>query len=183
MSGGSSQQREGAGGGEPVDEERGALSGVSGVRPAERGERSEQAERTERETTPAPPDLSSHASEAWSAYPSARPTSVPGYDVAAHAFASSLQHPALPSLPVDVSIPTRTRASAPAELELRASFLLLHVDGRSSLRQIADLTGIDVGEVLDTFLRLMALGLVALGGTEAASAVPVSGAREKLDDG
>jgi hypothetical protein len=177
MSGGSSQQREGAGGGEPVEAERGARSGVSGVRPVERGER---VERAERETTPAPPDLG-QANEAWSAYPSARPTSVPGYDVAAHAFASSLQHPALPSLPLDVSVPTRTRASVPADLELRTSFLLLHVDGRSSLRQIADLTGIGVDEVLDAFLQLMALGLVELGGTEAAGAVPMSGERVKLD--
>jgi hypothetical protein len=99
--------------------------------------------------------------------------------VVAHAFASSLQHPALPSLPLDVSIPTRTRASVPADLELRTSFLLLHVDGRSSLRQIADLTGIEVDEVLEAFLQLTALGLVELGGTQTASAVPVSGERVK----
>jgi hypothetical protein len=114
----------------------------------------------ERETTPAPP----HASGEWASFPSERPTSVPDYDVASHAFETSLRHQALPRLPLDVAVPTRTALPAPPDLELRASFLLLHVDGRSTVGDIAELTAIPVDEVLATFVGLTAVGLVQLAG-------------------
>lgn len=120
--------------------------------------------RVGRETTPAPAGA---AADEWASFPSARPTSVPSYDVAAVAFETSLRHLTLPHLPLDVAIPIRTSLAAPADLELRASFLLLHVDGRSSIRDIADLNGIAVEEVLVTFLDLTARGLIELGGTQA----------------
>lgn len=129
----------------------------------------------ERETTPAP----ASTSDEWASFPSARPTSVPEYDVAAHAFETSLRHQALPRLPLDVAVPTRTFVALPADLELRAAFLLLHVDGRSSVREIAELTALPVEEVLATFLGLLASGLVALGGTQASAGVPASGSRTK----
>jgi hypothetical protein len=155
-------------GGSPKQEERERESDVasSGVR----------IER-ERETTPAPPGAD--AMDEWDALPSARPTSVPDYDVAAVAFETSLRHHALPSLPLDVAVPTRTRLGVPADLELRASFLLLHSDGHSSVRDIADLTGLPLEDVLTCFLSLTAQGLVELGGTRGAQGVPVSGERRK----
>jgi hypothetical protein len=128
----------------------------------------------ERETTPAPADTSGE----WAEFPSARPTSVPEYDVAAHAFEASLRHQPPPRLPLDVAIPTRTPVVPAANLELRAAFLLLHVDGRSSVREIAELTMIPIEEVLTAFLALTAAGLVALGGTSQASGVPSSGSRK-----
>lgn len=131
--------------------------------------------RVERETTPAP----AHASKEWASFPSARPTSVPDYDVAAHAFETSLRHHALPQLPLDVAIPTRSPTALPPNLDLRAAFLLLHVDGRSSVGEIAELTTIPVDEVMTTFLRLMTLGLVTLEGTSVSSGVPASGARTR----
>lgn len=131
--------------------------------------------RVERETTPAP----ANTSDEWASFPSARPTSVPGYDVAAHAFETSLRHQALPRLPLDVAVPTRTSVALPVDLALRAAFLLLHVDGRSSIREIAELTTIPVEEVLATFLELVTLRLVALGGTQLSSGVPESGARAR----
>ena len=124
----------------------------------------------ERETTPAPASVT----DASASFPSARPTSVPDYDVAAHAFEASLRLHALPSFPLDVAIPTRTGVAPPDDLELRASFLLLHVDGRSSVRDIAELTSISVADVLTALLGLTAAGLVALGGAQESS-VPVSG--------
>ncbi len=130
----------------------------------------------ERETTPAPPS----ASGEFASFPSARPTSVPDYDVAAHAFESSLRVQQPARLPLDVAIPTRTFLSAPADLELRAAFVLLHVDGRSSIREIAELTMLPVDEVLGTFLGLTAIGLVTLGGTQESVGVPTSGERDKL---
>ena len=114
-------------------------------------------------------------------FPSGRPTSVPTYDVAAVAFETSLRHQSLPSLPLDVAIPTRTSVPVPADLELRASFLLLHVDGHSSVREIADLTNIPVGEVLVMFLALTARRLIELGGTQAVRGVPASGERPKSE--
>jgi hypothetical protein len=133
--------------------------------------------RVERETTPAPPSVTE---DGWAAsYPSARPTSVPDYDVAAIAFETSLRHHAPPSLPLDIVVPRRTLTTAPAELELRACFLLLHVDGRSSVRDIAELTVLPVTEVLAGILALAALGLVEMGGNEVARAVPASGERRR----
>ena len=164
MSGGSSEREDAQSEAPAADGRREGDAAASGV--------------VERETTPAPPDLS-RANEEWSLFPSGRPTSVPEYDVAAHAFESSLRHQALPNLPLDVAIPIRTRKVAPADLELRASFLLLHVDGRSSVRDIAELTGITVEDVLPGFLKLTSLGLVELAGTQSTPTPPTSGERPK----
>jgi hypothetical protein len=131
--------------------------------------------RDERETTPAPPGVA----DEWASFPSERPTSVPTYDVAAVAFETSMRHQSPAMLPFDVAIPTRTKMSPPPHLELRASFLLLHVDGQSSVHDIAELTGFPVADVLAAFLSLMTQGLVELGGTHAAIGVPVSGERTR----
>ena len=129
----------------------------------------------ERETTPAPASISGE----FASFPSARPTSVPDYDVAAHAFESSLRHQPPARLPLDVAIPTRTLLTPPPDLELRAAFVLLHVDGRSSVGEIAELTMLPVDEVLGTFLGLTAVGLVTLGGTQQSLGVPTSGERDR----
>jgi hypothetical protein len=155
-----------------------------------RGERSTYAdddasasERSERETTPAPPSASSASSEELESLSSARPTSVPDYDVAAIAFESSLRHERLPSLPLDLAVPERTQEAPPDDLDLRASFLLLHIDGRSSVREISDLTSISVDEVLAAFLALAAKGLVELRGNQVARDVPISGERRRTESG
>ena len=131
--------------------------------------------RVERETTPAPADVA----DDWNAFPSGRPTSVPDYDVAAVAFETSLRHPALPQLPTDVAIPSRTPVLPPSDLELRASFVLLHIDGRSSVAEIAALTGIPADEVLTSLFTLTSAGLVEMGGTQAMHAPPMSGPRSR----
>jgi hypothetical protein len=161
-----------------VDEEReGSASGIGAIGGA----------RVERETTPAPANvetldaLADDAEWAEKDAPSARPTSVPDYDVAAVAFETSLRHQALPSLPHDVAVPTRTRLTPPADLGVSASFLLLHVDGVATVRDIAELAALPVTEVLATLLDLTARGLVQLGGTQLAGGTPVSGARRKSD--
>jgi hypothetical protein len=134
----------------------------------------------ERETTPAPAPVSGEW-DAWASTPSDRPTSVPTYDVAAVAFETSMRHQRPASLPLDVAIPTRTSSAVPTGLDHRASFLLLHVDGQSSIRDIAQLTGLPFADVQATFLLLTADGLVALGGTHAVQGVPVSGERTRHD--
>jgi hypothetical protein len=131
----------------------------------------------DRETTPAPANVA----DDWASYPSERPTSVPTYDVAAVAFETSMRHHVRAGLPLDVAIPTRTSSAVPTHLDLRASFLLLHVDGQSSVREIAEVTGLPFADVEATFLSLTADGLVELGGTHAVLGVPASGQRTRHD--
>ena len=135
--------------------------------------------RVERPTTPAPASVSGE----WclASTPSDRPTSVPTYDVAAVAFESSMRHQRPASLPLDVAIPMRTSSTVPTGLAHRASFLLLHVDGQSSVRQIAELTGLPFADVQATFLLLTAEGHVELAGTHAVQGVPASGERTRHD--
>ncbi|AKU95931.1 hypothetical protein AKJ09_02595 [Labilithrix luteola] len=148
----------------PSDEA--ALSGVHSERV-----HSERV-RFERETTPAPanPDL-----DAWGdPIPDVRPTRVPDFDVDAFA-RGALLPPDMPRLPVDVTVPLRTAAAPPADLALRLAFVLLHVDGRSTIRSIADSVALPVEETLDMFVELIGRGLVELGPTESSTGIPHSG--------
>ena len=61
---------------------------------------------------------------------------------------------------------------------VRLAFLLLHVDGRSPITEIAALTDIPVEDVQAAFLELAALGLVELRGVPAAPS-----ARSSQDEG
>jgi hypothetical protein len=149
----------------------------SGVAASGSGVRVE-AER-DRETTPAPAPAG--LADEWASTPSDRPTSVPTYDVAAVAFETSMRHQLPTGLPLDVAIPTRTSSSVPTHLDLRASFLLLHVDGHASVRDIAEVTGLPFGDVESAFLSLTADGLVELRGTHAVQGVPASGQRTRHD--
>ena len=115
---------------------------------------------SERETTPAPAPTSADDLEPPVA--SKRPTEVPRYDVVAHAHEVSLRHPPPPRMPNDVAIPRRTGTPAPTDLELRAAFVLLHVDGRASIAEIAELTALPALEVAALFVGLLAEGLVTL---------------------
>jgi hypothetical protein len=164
--------------GEREDEREVSASGIGTL--AASDDVASSGVRVERETTPAPANTADARGE-WDNLPSARPTSVPDYDVAAVAFETSLRHQALPSLPHDVSIPTRTRMVPPAELGVRASFLLLHVDGLSTVREIAELAGLPVTEVLAGLHDLTARGLVQLAGAHVSGLVPISAARRTND--
>lgn len=168
--------------GEQQDEREGSASGIGPRAPLGASDDvASSGVRVERETTPAPAHTAHTAEDEWAGVPSARPTSVPDYDVAAVAFETSLRHQALPSLPHDVAIPTRTRMAPPPELGVRASFLLLHVDGSSTVRDIAELAGLPVNEVLAGMLDLTARGLVQLAGAHVSGLVPVSAARRTND--
>jgi hypothetical protein len=116
--------------------------------PIERLVRRSSGLRSDRETMPASGEQ----------VPGARPTDIPDFDIAA--FAES----AAPPIPPDVTVPQRTRRKVPDDLSLRLAFLLLHVDGRTSLDDIARTAQLPVNEVLAGFLELIALGLVAIGG-------------------
>jgi hypothetical protein len=110
---------------------------------------------------------------------------MPDYDVEVLALEASLRHPSLSRLPLDVAVPVRTAKSVPSEIVLRPAFLLLHVDDRASVREIASLTDIPVDEALASFLDLAAMGLIELGGAqtlgEHGRGVSVSGTRKTVD--
>lgn len=127
--------------------------------------------RTERETTPAPamPDV-------LSCTPSLRPTSIPDFDVEALALDALAYEKTKPAsvLPDDLTIPTRTRAAPPEDLTLRLAFVLLHVDGRTSIRDIANAVALPASEARAAFVELVGKGLVELGHSSPERA-PISG--------
>lgn len=99
----------------------------------------------------------------------ARPTTVPTYDVEALAAASSLEtqlpsDSTRPQVALDLAVPIRKRASLDGA-PLRAAFLLLHVDDRMSVAEIALTAQIPVGEAIESFVLLADLGVVELRGS------------------
>lgn len=64
-------------------------------------------------------------------------------------------------IPLDLAVPRRTEAAAAVDgLSHRARFLLLHVDGTSTLAQIARATSLPQSEVIGEFLELLGSGVV-----------------------
>ena len=76
-----------------------------------------------------------------------------------------------PSLPADDWVPVRTFQgdALGIELDLRSAFLLLHVDGRCTVAQIARFSGIAVEDVVATFEELGRRELVRLDGQTSSS--------------
>lgn len=105
---------------------------------------------------------------------SRRPTSAPDFDLGALALAC-LDNRSF-AMPMGLFVPLRTSAtrSSASGLDLREAFLLLHVDGRSTVAQIAQIAQLPGEEVASGFLRLVALGVVEMT-TSAECAAPVSG--------
>lgn len=99
-----------------------------------------------------------------------KPTTVPDYDVEALA-AASFHGPKRVQLPLDLSVPVRKRASMDGA-PLRAAFLLLHVDDRLSIAEIATTTQIPVAEAIENFILLADLGVVELRGASHVPAPP-----------
>lgn len=66
-------------------------------------------------------------------------------------------------IPLDLAVPRRTeRATEVDGLSHRARFLLLHVDGTSTLAQIARAASLPQSEVVGEFLELLGNGTVEL---------------------
>lgn len=116
----------------------------------------------DRDTTPAPPSAEALAGGSALRSGSLAPTSVPLFDpitleegmtldLRASSFSSGLS-----------AVAYRTAAEVPAELDVRLAFVLLHVDGETSLEDIAQLVAIAPEEVQARFLELLAMGLVDL---------------------
>jgi hypothetical protein len=110
----------------------------------------------DRETTPAP------AGAIDSMVASSRPTRIPDFDFTALASHASLRHRTLRNLSMERMIPTVTSKAAPADLELRLAFLLLHADGATTVGEIAAQVQRPAHDVLASFVELSGLGLVKL---------------------
>jgi hypothetical protein len=86
---------------------------------------------------------------------------VPDYDLAAAAVAS-LRVEVDESILVPDAIPMRTPASLKTGLDLRATFVLMHVDGASTIAQISFSTQLPMTETMKCFAELRAKGLIEL---------------------
>ncbi len=106
--------------------------------------------------------------------PSSHPTRPPSVSTAPPTRA----RPDVPPDAVRHAVPARVELpGAGRVLDVRAAFLLLHVDGREDLASIGELTALPFEEVRRVFAALVADGLVTL---SAAREVASSSAREPL---
>jgi hypothetical protein len=64
------------------------------------------------------------------------------------------------NMPLDASIPRRTGMGWPLDLDRDSDRVLVHIDGVRSLEQIAICARLSVPEAIETYLRLLALGVV-----------------------
>jgi hypothetical protein len=64
------------------------------------------------------------------------------------------------NVPLDATVPSRTSAPLPTTLSLRATFVLLHVDGVASLQRIAAMACLSLPDTIEAFLQLLLLGVV-----------------------
>jgi hypothetical protein len=109
--------------------------------------------------------------------PSARPTSVPGYAAIAIARGAMTFEPH-PNVPL--AVPKRAPGADASFLPHAAAFVLMHVDGVSTVTTIAEVANLPLDEVVTYFLELSALGMVNLGDRKAIeSLVPDSHIQRK----
>lgn len=107
-------------------------------------------------TSPAPPDV---APDSRTDVPSARPTSVPDYNVAAVA-RGALPFEPHPNVPE--AIPRRVPGADATVLPHAGAYVLMHVDGVSSIKTISEVADLPLEEVMMYFLELAALGIVTM---------------------
>jgi hypothetical protein len=124
----------------------------------------------DRATTPAP-----ESSEQSTDVPSARPTSVPENFDAEWLSAALACGAGSSGVPRDLAVPNRVPGARCDGLDLATAFLLLHVDGRSSIVQIAACAQLELADVTASFLVLLNLGLIDFAGTAHSQIPPESG--------
>ena len=90
--------------------------------------------------------------------PSRRLTSVPEMDLTALA----QQGFAPESRPSAFSIPSPVRGGFAENVDLRAAFVLMHANGASTVRDIAEQVCLSIEETIASFIALMAAGLVTV---------------------
>jgi hypothetical protein len=83
----------------------------------------------------------------------------PTFDMAALASVAGFRDSS-GNMPLDESIPRRTKAGCPREMAREAKLVLAHIDGVRSLEHIALRTRLSLPETIEIFLQLLALGVV-----------------------
>ena len=87
------------------------------------------------------------------------------FDVAALASIAGL-HDTRGNVPLDACVPVRTPKEVPATITRDEIYMLLYVDGETSLKQISDETGFSLTDTVALFLTLLSQGLVHIAGEE-----------------
>lgn len=65
-------------------------------------------------------------------------------------------------VPLDFVVPRRTEVEPTDGMDAGVMFFLLRVDGKTSLRDIAQATTLSLSRTIEIFLQMLALGLVAV---------------------
>jgi hypothetical protein len=84
----------------------------------------------------------------------------PSFDVAAIASVAGLRN-SLGEVPLDFVVPKRTDVQPTDGMDPGFMFFLLRVDGRTSLKEIAQATTLSLPRTIEIYLQMLALGLVA----------------------
>lgn len=95
------------------------------------------------------------------------------FDVAALASIAGL-HDTRGNVPLDRCVPARTTKGIPATITRDEIYMLLYVDGETSLKQISDETGMALTDTVAVFLSLHTQGLLHIVGEEPAPSQVVS---------
>ena len=103
----------------------------------------------------------------------APPSQRRSFDVGALASIAGL-HDTRGNVPLDASIPARTSKEIPATITRDEIYMLLYVDGETSLKQISDETGMTLTDAVSVFLNLLSQGLVHIVGEEPAQSQVVT---------
>jgi hypothetical protein len=83
----------------------------------------------------------------------------PSFDLAAIASVAGMRN-SRGEVPLDFVVPKRTAVEPTAGMDPGAMFFLLRVDGRSSLKDIAQATTLSLPRTIELYLQMLALGLV-----------------------
>jgi hypothetical protein len=83
----------------------------------------------------------------------------PSFDLAALASVAGMRN-SRGEVPLDFIVPRRTAVEPSLGADPGAMFFLLRVDGRSSLKDIAQATTLSLPRTIEIFLQMLALGLV-----------------------
>jgi hypothetical protein len=83
----------------------------------------------------------------------------PSFDFAALASVAGLRN-SLGEVPLDYVVPKRTEVEPTAGMDPGFMFFLLRVDGRASLKEIAQATTLSLPRTIEIYLQMLALGLV-----------------------
>ncbi len=100
--------------------------------------------------------------EVGTVVPSVRPTWQPDFDCSGLAM-GSLAFDSHANLPLDLAVPVRVEGADLTGLDHGTLFVLMHVDGVSPVRAIAETAQLPIPEVIGCFLDLLARGAVELG--------------------